>query len=407
MIKALRGMKDILPKESEKFIYFLENASRIAKNYGFEYIETPLLEEVALFKRSVGESSDIVGKEMYEFTDKGGNRVCLRPEGTAGVVRSFIEHKFDRINSVKRFFYYGAMFRYERPQKGRLREFHQFGVECFGESSPYEDLNIILLLKDILDFFKIKYTLKINSLGCQKCLPPFRDELVAYLQDIEDGLCDDCKRRVSTNPIRVFDCKNESCQKLLKDAPRLGSKLCSECEESFSFVKDKLQNLCIDYEVDPNLVRGLDYYTKTAFEFVSNDLGAQNAIAGGGRYDRLVEFLDGRETSGIGFAIGIERIMDLVSLPETKKEGYYFGALDEEALDLIFELTNLYRKRYKAELSYQKKSLKAHLKQADKKGARYCVVVGEDEIRDKKVWIKDLVEKEEFLKDLKEFKREL
>ena len=403
MINALRGMKDILSPENEKYIYFLENAARLAKNYGFEYIETPILEETILFKRSVGESSDIVGKEMYEFVDKGGNSVCLRPEGTAGVVRSFVQHKFDRILGVKRYFYYGPMFRYERPQKGRLREFHQFGVECFGEDNPYEDVNVILLLKDILDFFGIDYTLKINSLGCQKCLPPFREVLVKYLYDIEDGLCDDCKRRIKTNPIRVFDCKNESCQTLLKDAPRLGSSLCDECDKSFEFVKDKLNELGIEYEVDSNLVRGLDYYTKTAFEFVSGELGAQNAVAGGGRYDRLVEFLGGKPTPGIGFAIGIERLLELVKLPDKEKEGYYFGAMDEKAIELIFKLGSLYKKRFKTEVSYQKKSLKAHLKAADKKGARYCAVVGENELKSDNIWVKDLVKKEEKVISLEEF----
>lgn len=403
MINALRGMKDILNPENEKFIYFIENAARIAKNYGFEYIETPILEETALFKRSVGESSDIVGKEMYEFTDKGGNSVCLRPEGTAGVVRCFVQHKFDRILNVKRYYYYGPMFRYERPQKGRLREFHQFGVECFGESSPYEDVNIILLLKDILDFFGIKYTLKINTLGCQKCLPPFRDNLVKFLTDIEDDLCDDCKRRIKTNPIRVFDCKNEHCQMLLKVAPRLNGALCKECEASFEFVKKKLDELGVEHEVDSNLVRGLDYYTKTAFEFVSTALGAQNAVAGGGRYDRLVEFLDGKPTPGIGFAIGIERVLELVKMPEKQKRGFYFGAMDENALSLVYKLAHKYRKRYETEVSYQKKSLKAHLKAADKKDARYCVVVGENELKDNKVWVKDLVKKEEYLVELNKF----
>jgi len=407
MIKALRGMKDILTPENKKYIYFLENASRIAKNYGFEYIETPILEETALFKRSVGESSDIVGKEMYEFVDKGGNDVCLRPEGTAGVVRSFVEHKFDRILGVKRYFYYGPMFRYERPQKGRLREFHQFGVECFGESNPYEDVNIILLLKDILDFFGINYTLKINSLGCKNCLPPFRDELVKHLQGIKDGLCEDCKRRIETNPIRVFDCKNENCQTLLKNAPRLNSSLCKECEESFDFVKKKLDEFNIEYEVDSNLVRGLDYYTKTAFEFVSGELGAQNAVAGGGRYDRLVEFLDGKSTSGIGFAIGIERLYDLIDVPKSQKEGYYLGAMDEDALSLVFKLGNLCKKRAKTEVSYQKKSLKAHLKTADKKEARFCVVIGENELLSHTVWIKNLLKKEEKIISLKEFEEEI
>jgi histidyl-tRNA synthetase len=295
------------------------------------------------------------------------------------------------------------MFRYERPQKGRLREFHQFGVECFGESSPYEDVNIILMLKEILDFFGIKYTLKINSLGCEKCMPPFRDNLVNYLRDIEDGLCDDCKRRIATNPIRVFDCKNEKCQTILKDAPRLGSSLCEECEESFEFVKSFLKRVGVEYEVDSSLVRGLDYYTKTAFEFVSGDLGAQNAVAGGGRYDKLVEYLGGRSTPGIGFAIGVERILDLIELPQEEKRGYYVGAMDEEALKIAYELGAKKRKSDKVEIAYSPKSLKAHLKAADKKGARYCAVIGENELKEGKVWVKDLVDKKEQLVDMDSF----
>ena len=292
------------------------------------------------------------------------------------------------------------MFRYERPQKGRLRQFHQFGVECFGENNPLEDVNIILMLKEILDFFGINYSLKINSLGCDKCLPSFRQRLVKFLTDIENDLCEDCKRRIVTNPIRVFDCKNKNCQKLLLDAPKLGGSLCEECEESFSFVKNFLNDLGIEYEVDSNLVRGLDYYTKTAFEFVSNDLGAQNAVAGGGRYDKLVEFLDGKSVPGIGFAIGVERIIDLIKLPQTKREGYYFGALDKKEIPLIYKLATKKRKNVKAELSYVPKSLKVHLKIADKKNVKYCVIIGENELKNSKVWIKDLETKEERLIDM-------
>ena len=219
MIKALRGMKDILDNDSDKFIYFIKNASKIARNFGFSYIETPILEETSLFKRSVGESSDIVGKEMYQFIDKGNNNVCLRPEGTAGVVRSFIEHKFDRAGGIKRFYYYGPMFRYERPQKGRLRQFHQFGVESFGENNVFEDANIILLASKIFDFFDIKYEIKLNSLGCSECMPRYRQNLISFLQT--QTLCQDCERRKELNPIRTLDCKNPSCQEKLKNAPKI------------------------------------------------------------------------------------------------------------------------------------------------------------------------------------------
>ena len=395
MIKALKGMKDLLPpSDSKKFEYFIENASKIVKKYGFEFVKTPILEESALYIRSVGESSDIVGKEMYQFIDKGGNDVCLRPEGTAGVVRSYVEHKLDRIGGVNRFFYFGSMFRYERPQKGRFRQFHQFGCESFGQSNPKEDAQIIIMIKEILDFFDIDFSLELNSLGCPKCLPPFKEELKAFLKK-EDDLCEDCKRRENTNPIRVFDCKNPKCQQILQDAPRLNNNLCSECKEDFDELLKYLEIADVQFNLNPNLVRGLDYYTKSAFEFVSGDLGAQNAVAGGGRYDRLVEFLGGRPTPAIGFAIGIERLMQMIDLPEEKREGYYFGALDEKAAQMLYKKALQYRKDHKVILSYDIKSLKAHLKGADKANARYCAIIGEDELQKDKIWIKDLQTKEE------------
>ena len=400
MINALRGMKDTLFEDSKKYQYFIENATKIVKRYGFEFVETPILEETALFIRSVGESSDIVGKEMYRFEDKGKNDVCMRPEGTAGVVRAFIQNKLDKKGGKYKFFYHGTMYRYERPQKGRLRQFHQFGVESFGEGSYLEDLNIIQMLKDILDFFDINYKLKLNSLGCQTCLPPFRDSLVTHLDDIDDGLCEDCKRRKTTNPIRVFDCKNSNCQELLTTVPRLNTLLCQDCDEDFENLKKMLNSMNIEYELDPNLVRGLDYYNKTAFEFVSDDLGAQNAVAGGGRYDKLIEQLEGRATPAVGFGIGVERIIDMIKLPKEQREGYYFGAMNEEALDLIYKNSNEYRRENRVVVEYRAKSLKAHLKVADKINARYCAIIGENELQKRQLWIKDLVEKSEFFVDL-------
>ncbi len=399
MIKALRGMKDILPSQNEKYTYLIEKCTEIAKRYGFEFVATPILEDTNLFKRSVGESSDIVGKEMYQFIDKGENDVCLRPEGTAGVVRSFVENKLDRVGGIHRFYYHGPMFRYERPQKGRLRQFHQFGVESFGVDSYLEDVNIILMLKTILDTFKITYTLKLNSLGCDDCMPPFKEKLVTFL-DMTDGLCQDCQRRKKTNPIRVFDCKNSHCQELLKPAPRLNQNFCQNCEDDFTQILKLLNTLEIDVEVDENLVRGLDYYTKTAFEFVSSNLGAQNAVAGGGRYDKLVEFLGGRSTPAIGFAIGIERLMEMVELPLRKRQGYYFGALCDEALELVFKESDKKRNTDKVTMGYSIKTLKAHLKAADKADARYCAIIGEDELKQNVIWIKDLVEKSEKIENI-------
>ncbi len=399
MIKALKGMKDTLSPQNRKYEYFIKNATKIVKKYGYEFIETPILEETALFKRSVGESSDIVGKEMYQFTDKGNNDVCLRPEGTAGIVRSFVESKRDRAGGIQRFFYYGPMFRYERPQKGRFRQFHQFGCESFGESNPLEDATIIIMIKEILDFFHINYTLELNSLGCPTCLPPFRQKLVTFLDETE-GFCDDCIRRKETNPIRVFDCKNPHCQTLLLPAPRLNNMLCDTCQDEFTILQKALKSSHVDYTLNPNLVRGLDYYSKTAFEFVSTDLGAQNAVAGGGRYDKLVEFLGGRPTPAIGFAIGIERILDMITLDEDEREGYYFGALLEDAKEALFQAATRQRSTDKVLQNYEVKSLKAHLKAADKVGARYCAIIGEDELKENCLWVKDLVDKKEELRKL-------
>ena len=403
MINALRGMKDLTFEESERFVHIVTTAIGIAKRYGYSYIETPILEETKLFKRSVGESSDIVGKEMYQFEDKGGNDVCMRPEGTAGVVRSFIQAKLDRRQNEKfKFYYYGPMFRYERPQKGRLREFHQFGCESFGEASVYEDFTIIQMIGDIFKALGIGYKLKINSLGCPKCMPPYRQNLVEFLTECKDELCEDCNRRIETNPIRVLDCKNEKCQSLLVDSPKLIKNLCSSCDDDFVKLERLLKSENIEYEVDTNLVRGLDYYSKTAFEFVSNEIGSQSAIAGGGRYDRLVEFLDGKPTPAVGFALGIERIMELVKMPELERSGYYLGAMDEEAIDALFPLASKKRTTHKVTVEYAPKKLKAHLKNADRVNARYCAVIGEDEFKDKTIWVKDLVEKKEVVLDWEE-----
>ena len=394
MVNPLRGMKDTVGEFSEKYIYFIENCSRIAKNYGFSFIETPILEETALFKRSVGESSDIVGKEMYQFIDKGQNDVCMRPEGTAGIVRAFITQKYDRAGGVKRFYYHGPMFRYERPQKGRLRQFHQFGAETFGVQSVKEDAMIILMLKEMFDFFGIKYKLQLNSLGCTACMPPYRENLVKFL-DATENLCEDCQRRKITNPIRVLDCKNENCQNLLENAPILLENLCSTCRDDFAELKSMLDEFGVDYKIDTKLVRGLDYYNKTAFEFVSDGIGAQNAIAGGGRYDRLVEFLDGRPTCGVGFAMGIERLMDLVLMPKTKKEGFYIGAISDNSIKKVMNLVIDLRKSNIVHTQYSSKSIKAHLKAADKVEAQYFICIGDDELENGTYTVKNLETKEE------------
>ena len=395
MIQPLRGMNDLIFQEGQKFVYVIKSCIEIAKKYGYNYIETPILEETALFKRSVGDSSDIVTKEMYQFIDKGKRDICMRPEGTAGVVRSFISLKLDRQPIKQKFYYYGAMFRYERPQKGRLRSFHQFGCESFGEDSIYEDFTIISMIKDIFEYLKIDAKLQINSLGCPNCMPSYRDSLVEFLNSNKENLCEDCNRRIETNPIRVLDCKNVKCQEELKTAPKLINNLCSSCDSDFTKLQKLLKNANIDFEVDTNLVRGLDYYNKTAFEFVSTQIGAQSAIAGGGRYDKLVEYLGGKETSAIGFAIGIERILDLVEVPKEELNGYYMGAMVEEGVEKLFSIAKEKREENKVTLEYKAKGFKTHLKNAQKVNAKYCILIGEDELKNSSYWLKDLETKEE------------
>ncbi|MEA1955972.1 MAG: histidine--tRNA ligase [Campylobacterota bacterium] len=393
MIKSLRGMNDILSKDYERFTYFINIATSVAQRYGYHFIETPLLEETSLFKRSVGESSDIVGKEMYQFIDKGENDVCLRPEGTAGVVRAFVQKKLDRAGGTHRFFYHGSMFRYERPQKGRLRQFHQFGVESFGVDSVYEDASMIMMVSDILKELGIGYRLQLNSLGDNNCMPTYRDNLVKFVKECEDGICEDCIRRLDTNPIRVLDCKNEKCQTLYATAPKLINNLCDNCKNDFDKLKKILDNNGIDYEINTNLVRGLDYYSKTAFEFISDNIGSQSAIAGGGRYDRLVEFLDGKPTPAVGFAMGIERLMELIEMPKVKRDGYYIGAMDEDVVDTVVNLTHQKRKTDKVTTDYKAKNFKNHIKNADKANAKYFCMIGSNEVESGEVTVKNLEDK--------------
>ena len=388
MIKALRGMKDII-EESDKFTTFIDTASQIAKNFSFTYIETPLLEETRLFKRSVGESSDIVNKEMYQFIDKGNNDVCLRPEGTAGVVRAYIQKKYDSLKTPKQWFYYGPMFRYERPQKGRLREFHQFGVESFGEGSVYEDIKVILMASKILDAFNIKYTLKINSLGCDECRPKYTQNLINFLEDKKEKLCEDCNRRITQNPIRTLDCKNENCQKELVDAPKITHNLCQSCENDFQLLQTELDKLGIKYEVDTNLVRGLDYYNKTAFEFISDEIGSQSAICGGGRYDKLVEMLDGKPVPAVGFAMGIERLLPLLNVEE-KREGIYIGIMTETARDMAIEKFKNLVDTEKVYFENRVRKLQQHLKRADKMNFKKVLIAGEDEVKSGEFFSKEL-----------------
>ena len=408
MISALKGMKDLLSIEARLYERIIKACESVARNYGFEFIATPHLELSALFKRSVGESSDIVGKEMYEFIDKGENSVCLRPEGTAGIVRAYIEHKFDKTQSVKRWFYHGSMFRYERPQKGRLREFHQFGVESFGIKSVFEDATLILMLAQILAKLDIKAKLKLNSLGCEKCLPEFRAKFLEFVSAKSD-FCEDCKRRKELNPIRMLDCKNEHCQGLLVGAPALKECLCAECQSDFKSLLGLLSANGVEFELDDKLVRGLDYYSKTAFEFESDEIGAKAAVAGGGRYDKLISYLGGKEGFGVGFAIGVERLMAILAQKEQiqKRSGVYLCALDSAFITRLFTLANSLRQRHKVHLSFEAKKLAKHLNLADLSGAKIFLCMGENEAKENKLFYKDLESKEERQIEIKNLENEL
>lgn len=389
MIKALRGMKDIIDN-GNLYRHIIKICEKTAQNFGYNFVEIPKLEETSLFIRSVGESSDIVNKEMYEFKDKNDNSICLRPEGTAGVVRAFIEHKYDKAGGVRKYFYHGSMFRYERPQKGRFREFHQFGIECFGENSVYEDASVIIIGSLILKNLGIKTTLKINSLGDKNCMPIYKEKLVKFLNS--QTLCDDCQRRIKTNPIRVLDCKNEACQKALQNAPLITENLNDECKSDFDKLKEILTKNNIEFEVDPKLVRGLDYYTKTAFEFVSDELGSQSAVLGGGRYDNLVEYLGGKPTFGVGFALGIERVMEILSIrnKEEKRDGIYLCALNDKFINEIYSLGLNLRKKYKVEVSYEAKNPAKHLKSADNLNKLIFLCIGDNEFKNNEIWYKNL-----------------
>ncbi len=403
MIQSLTGMQDIVGDEAKKYNYVVNSAKEVLENYDFDFLKMPMLEKTELFIRSVGGSSDIVNKEMYRFIDKGENDVCLRPEGTAGVARYFVQNKLDRQPQKFKFYYHGSMFRYERPQKGRYREFNQFGCESFGEESVYEDYAIIEMASAILDKLDISYKLELNSLGCKECRPKYIESLKEFLRDKKDKLCEDCNRRLEQNPLRVLDCKVQSCQAEYEDAPKITDNLCESCDTDFRKLKELLDNNSINYEVNKKLVRGLDYYNKTIFEFISDKIGAQGTVIGGGRYDGLISYLDGKETPAVGFGMGVERAMLLTSLPSTQNCGYHLGAMDEEALSSIISLTKSVRVSHKATLEYKPKKLKALLKGADKANAKYCVVIGENELKEGKVWLKDLVTKDESTPTIDEF----
>ena len=345
-ITAIRGFKDILPEEALLFRKVESIARNVFNSFGFREIRVPIMEKTNLFKRSIGETTDIVEKEMYTFADRDNEYITLRPEATVSVIRAYIEHNIYAAEQITRLFTIGPMFRRERPQKGRFRQFNQIDVELFGEEKPQSDAEVIFMLMHFLKSTGIKdLKLEINSLGCTDCRPLFSKAIINFLKGSEKNLCPDCQRRINTNPLRVFDCKVDTCASTIANAPSILDFLCPDCESHFAQVKSFLHDLQISFVINSRMVRGLDYYTKTAFEVKTNALGAQNAVAGGGRYNGLVGFLGGPEVPGIGFAVGLERL--IACLPNDGKNKFetdlFVAALGDEAQKLAFRLINQLR----------------------------------------------------------------
>ncbi|AAC06477.1 histidine--tRNA ligase [Aquifex aeolicus] len=388
-IQSVRGFHDILGKDAKKFRKISDTARKILKLYNFEEIILPVVEYAELFQRSVGETTDIVQKEMFVFEDRKGRKLALRPEGTAGTVRAFIQHKLYALRPYVKLFYEGPMFRYERPQAGRYRQFHQIGAEVFGVAEPHADAEIIKIVYDILQALGIKgVVVEINSLGCKKDREAYREALLNYLTGVKEELCSDCISRMDRNPLRVLDCKVETCKVAVREAPKMIDFLCDECREHYEKLKNYLKALDIPFRENYNLVRGLDYYTRTVFEAVSDELGL--TLIAGGRYDYLVEELGGPPTPALGFALGVERLMLLLPDEEEKEEVYFvipFGDVHEYAL----RVADILRKKGKVvEYSYRKGGLKKQLEFADKLGVKYAVIIGEDEVKNQEVTIKDM-----------------
>lgn len=382
-ITAIKGFNDILPEESGRWQHIERAARRIFELNGFCEIRVPIMEKTELFCRSIGDATDIVEKEMYSFVDKGGNSVTLRPEGTAGVMRSFIEHKLHAKDPVNKLYYLGPMFRYERPQKGRYRQFHQIGAEVTGVHDPFVDAQVLAMLQAFFQEIGLEEpSLQINSLGCPECRPAYRAQLVAFLERRLSLLCEDCRRRFTTNPLRTLDCKVPGCADATREAPAMLEHLCSGCDSHFTMVRQYLETAGIPYQINPRMVRGLDYYTRTTFEMVTGLLGSQSAVAAGGRYDGLISQLGGPAVPGIGFAIGVERVALLLGERDFERvPDLFIATMGTAERSLAFTLvTRLQKLGIWTETDYEGKSLKSQMRRADRLKARYSVVIGGDEV---------------------------
>lgn len=392
-----------MPSESAKWQYIENSAREICALYNFKEIRTPVFEHTELFLRGVGDTTDIVNKEMYTFNDKGNRSITLKPEGTAGVCRSVIENSLLEGVLPLKTYYFTPVFRYERPQSGRLREHHQFGVEVFGAAGAETDAEIIALAYNFLNKSGITETkLNINSIGCKTCRGGYNAKLREFLNKNTENLCPDCKTRSESNPLRVLDCKVEACKEICKNAPKILDFLCEECQSHFNALQAYLAKIGINFAVNPNIVRGLDYYTKTVFEFVSTGIGAQGTICGGGRYDNLIESLGGKPSPAVGFGMGIERLLLVlesqnITINNQKRVDYFIGYIGNEAALLLkakeFALAKTFELRaqgFICEFESMGRSVKAQLKYADKINAKYVIIIGEDEIKSGKYTVKDM-----------------
>lgn len=397
LTNAPRGTKDILPDTVGDWNYVEGEIRELCRRFGYSEIRTPIFEHTELFQRGIGEGTDVVDKEMYTFTDRGERSITLRPENTASAVRAYLQNKLYAQSNLVKLFYIGSMFRYDRPQAGRMREFHQFGVEALGEANPAVDAEVILLAMNLLEGLGLKdLELSINSVGCPKCRSKYRTMLQDFFRDKLEDLCEDCRSRFERSPLRILDCKKDSDKPYMADAPKITDCLCEECAEHFAKLKGLLTSAGISFTHDPRLVRGLDYYTKTAFEIKYPPLGAQSAVAGGGRYDGLIEEMGGNPTPAVGFATGLERLLLALEsqnlLPEKNRSvDAYVVALGEKAQAEGFKLLNILRQQgLSAAMDFAGRSMKAQMKQANKLGAKYSVILGEDEISEGVVMLRSM-----------------
>jgi histidyl-tRNA synthetase len=391
-VAAIKGTKDILPQEARKWQRVEARAKGIFERYGYREIRTPVFEATELFEKGTGQTSDIVTKEMYTFVDKGGRSLTLRPEYTPSIVRSIIENRLHLQPHPLRFYFIGPMFRYDKPQKGRFRQFHQIDIEVFGEKDPAIDAEIVEMADFLCSSLGVMdRKILVNSVGCRQCRPAYHKELKAAAESHRDRLCSDCQRKIDTNPLRIFDCKVETCREIACEFPKITDYLCAECDDNFRQFSSYLDLYGIKYQLEPLLVRGIDYYTRITFEIISSKLGAQDSILGGGRYDDMMKDFGGPDICGTGFAVGMERLLSLVPSVEKPEVFVYVVTMGEEAKKAGMELSRAIRRTgVECLIEYKNRSLRNQMSRADKLGAAWVLVIGDDEVKKKKFQLKEM-----------------